>query len=86
MDTSSNNSSDKTLNKPRSNSRTHWERLDALSDGEIDTSDITPLTEGDFARSVWRLPAGMKMMKLLEDSDKETCPSALDTGTGSAGF
>lgn len=45
--------------KPRANSRTHWERLDALSDAEVDTSDIAPLTEEDFARSEWRLPAAL---------------------------
>ncbi len=47
--------------KPQANSRTHWERLDALSDEEIDTSDIPPLTDEDFARSEWRLPAAMKL-------------------------
>ena len=46
--------------KPREMSRTDWERLDALSDDEIDTSEIAPLTEGDFARSTWRLPAPLK--------------------------
>lgn len=44
----------------RANSRTHWERLDGLSDEEIDTSDIPPLTDEDFARSEWRLPAALK--------------------------
>ncbi|MGI4789525.1 MAG: BrnA antitoxin family protein [Janthinobacterium lividum] len=38
-------------------SRTDWERVDALSDKDIDTSDIPPLTEEDFARSSWRFPA-----------------------------
>lgn len=53
-----NNTSGNSLEtKPRTTSRTHWERLDALSDEEIDTSDIPPLTEEDFARSEWRLPA-----------------------------
>ena len=39
-------------------SRTDWARVDALAEEEIDTSDIPPLTEADFARSEWRLPAG----------------------------
>ena len=39
-------------------SRTDWERVDALAEEEIDTSEIPPLTEADFARSEWRLPAG----------------------------
>lgn len=38
-------------------SRTDWERVDALGEEEIDTSDIPPLTEADFARSEWRFPA-----------------------------
>ena len=38
-------------------SRTDWARVDALADEDIDTSDIPPLTETDFARSEWRFPA-----------------------------
>ena len=38
-------------------SRTDWEGLDALSEDEIDTSDIPPLTEEEFARMQWRFPA-----------------------------
>ena len=60
-DTSSSFSETEDLtSKPRANSRTHWERLDALSDEEIDTSDIPPLTDEDFARSGWRLPTVLK--------------------------
>lgn len=33
------------------------EDVDALMDKDIDTSDIPPLTEADFARSKWRFPA-----------------------------
>lgn len=47
-------------NKPRANSRTHWERLDALGDAGIDTSDIPALTEEELANSEWRLPAGFQ--------------------------
>jgi len=46
--------------KPRVNSQTHWERLDALSDEDTDISDIPPLTDEDFARSEWRLPSTFK--------------------------
>ena len=53
----------KPLDKPRADSQTHWERLDALKDDEIDTSDIPPLTEEDLARSEWRLPAEVKPIK-----------------------
>ena len=38
-------------------SRTDWARVDALSEEDIDTSEIPPLTEADFARSEWRFPA-----------------------------
>ncbi len=33
------------------------EEVDALLDEDIDTSEIPPLTEADFARSEWRFPA-----------------------------
>ena len=46
--------------QPQTGSRTNWERLDALSDEEIDTSDIPPLTDEDFARSEWRFPAAAR--------------------------
>ena len=42
-------------------SRTDWARVDALADEDIDTSDIPPLTEADFARSEWRLPAAASL-------------------------
>ena len=54
MNTNSNKSSE---SEPQTVSRTNWERLDALSDEQIDTSDIPPLTDEDFARSEWRFPA-----------------------------
>ena len=38
-------------------SGTDWVRVDALTDEDIDTSELPPLTEADFARSEWRLPA-----------------------------
>ena len=79
MKTTSNNSSEiKSSDKPRANSETHWERLDALSDDEIDTSDIPPLSEEDFARSVWRLPTGMKSVKPLEDAEVSAALAGLN--------
>ena len=39
-----------------SSSRTNWERLDALTDEEIDTSDSPPLSEEFFAKSRWLMP------------------------------
>lgn len=37
-------------------SRTNWERLDSLTDEEIDTSDSPPLSEEFFAKSQWLMP------------------------------
>ena len=34
-------------------SETNWAKLDALSESEIDTSDIPPLTEEFFNKSRW---------------------------------
>jgi len=42
--------------KPATASRTDWERIDAMSDDDIDTSDIPPLTEAELTKSWWRFP------------------------------
>jgi len=34
-------------------SKTNWEKVDALTEKEIDTSDIPPLTEEFFNKSRW---------------------------------
>ncbi len=34
-------------------SETNWAKLDALSESEIDTSDVLPLTEEFFNKSRW---------------------------------
>lgn len=39
-----------------SSSKTNWERVDALSDEDIDTSDSPPLTDEFFAKSKWLMP------------------------------
>lgn len=41
------------LNKP---SETDWERIDAMTDEMIDTSDIPPLSDEFFAKATWRMP------------------------------
>ena len=41
------------MNKPI---KTNLERLDAITDDMIDTSDIPPLTEKFFKTAKWRLP------------------------------
>jgi uncharacterized protein (DUF4415 family) len=38
-------------------SRTDWARIDAMTDDDIDTSDIPPLTDEFFARAKVRMPA-----------------------------
>ncbi|WP_219904574.1 BrnA antitoxin family protein [Stenomitos frigidus] len=40
-----------------SSSKTNWEKVDFLTDEEIDTSDIPPLTEEFFSKSRWWKPA-----------------------------
>ncbi len=40
----------------KNNSRTDWERLDALTDEEIDTDDSPPLADEFFAKAQWLLP------------------------------
>ncbi|MEY2831598.1 MAG: hypothetical protein RLZZ574_856 [Cyanobacteriota bacterium] len=37
-------------------SRTNWDRIDAMSDDEIDTSDIAPLTDEFFSKAKLRMP------------------------------
>jgi hypothetical protein len=41
------------MHKP---SETDWARVDALTEAEIDTSDIPPITDEQFSRSRWREP------------------------------
>ena len=38
-------------------SRTDWARIDAMSDDEIDTSDIPPLTDEFFSNAKLRMPS-----------------------------
>jgi uncharacterized protein (DUF4415 family) len=37
-------------------SKTNWDKVDALTAAEIDTSDIPPLTEEFFSKSRWWKP------------------------------
>ncbi|MDQ2807535.1 MAG: hypothetical protein M3Z04_11595 [Chloroflexota bacterium] len=50
--------------------QTDWARLDAMTDEEIDTSDIPPLTAEQLARAVWRRPSDglLEVQVLLEPS------------------
>ena len=38
----------------KNTSKTNWERIDALSDDDIDTSDIPALSESFFSRATWQ--------------------------------
>lgn len=56
--------------KPMTNtSQTDWERIDALSDEDIDTSDIPPLTDDFFKRAKLRLPHQRVTATLQIDAD-----------------
>jgi len=37
-------------------SKTNWARIDAMTDDDIDTSDIPPLDEAFFAKAKLRMP------------------------------
>ena len=39
-----------------SSSKTNWERIDAMTDDEIDVSDSPPLSEDFFAKAKWLMP------------------------------
>jgi uncharacterized protein (DUF4415 family) len=43
--------------KKKQTIKTDWARVDALTDEEIDTSDIPPITEESFRNSKWWKPA-----------------------------
>lgn len=51
------------------NTKTNLERIDALTDDEIDTSDVPPLTDKFFATARWRLPA--QTVKVSVDVEPE---------------
>lgn len=63
---------EKTLNEP---SETNWTKLAALTDEEIDTSDIAPLDESFFADAELRMPRGknkvIEIEKLKDSNGKE---------------
>ena len=58
------------------NSNTDWARLDAMTDEEIDTSDIPPLTEEFFARAVLRMPPELQstLMRLKPEDYSASNP------------
>ena len=48
-------------NDMKRTSRTDWDRLDKLTDAEIDYSDIPPLTDEFFARAKLVLPNAVEL-------------------------
>lgn len=50
-------------------SRTNWDALEAMTDEEIDYSDIPPLTEEFFAKATLRVPANQASHLIKLDPD-----------------
>ncbi|HEU5014067.1 MAG TPA: BrnA antitoxin family protein [Roseiflexaceae bacterium] len=56
--------------KPMTNtSQSDWERVDAMEDEDIDTSDIPPLTDAFFKRAKLRMPRQRVTATLQIDAD-----------------
>jgi uncharacterized protein (DUF4415 family) len=54
------------MNNP---SETDWAKVDALTEDEIDTSDIPPITEEQMSRSRWWKPVNPLNVLVEVDSD-----------------
>ena len=50
-------------------SETNWDRIDQMTDEEIDTSDIPPLDDAFFASAQLRLPKGKVPVVISLDAD-----------------
>jgi uncharacterized protein (DUF4415 family) len=48
---------------------TDWKRVDAMTDQEIDTSDIPPLTDEFFRRATVRMPRHRVTLTVSIDAD-----------------
>ena len=57
-------------NSMNNTSKTNWEKVDSLTEEDIDTSDIPPLTEEFFSKSRWWQP--VKPIKVLVQVDPDT--------------
>lgn len=53
----------------KQHSGTNWERLEALTDEEIDTSDIPPLDDAFFANAKLHAPPGKVPVVVNVDAD-----------------
>jgi len=56
-------------NASKNTSQTDWERVDALSDNEIDTSDIPPLDDDFFANAELKMPEPKQSITIRVDKD-----------------
>jgi uncharacterized protein (DUF4415 family) len=52
-------------------SRTNWDKIDAMTDDDIDTSDTPPLTEEFFSNAKLRMPS-TPVSKVAVPVDSET--------------
>ncbi len=50
-------------------SKTNWARVDALTDEQIDTSDVPPLEEDFFQRATLRQPSPYGMVAVEIDAE-----------------
>jgi len=50
-------------------SRTDWDRIDAMSDEDINTSDIPPLTDEFFAKAKLRMPSSLATVAIRVDTE-----------------
>jgi len=57
-------------NNLKNTSQTNWANLEAMTDEEIDTSDIPPLDESFFAEAKLRMPKGK--VAVIINVDEET--------------
>ena len=53
----------------RNSLKTNWERIDQMSDEDIDTSDIPPLDASFFSNAKLRMPEGKVPVLISVDSD-----------------
>ena len=54
------------MHKP---SETNWDRVDALTDDAVDTTDIAPLQGSFFSRATLRMPRDLVPVTVKLDSD-----------------
>ena len=56
-------------NDSGSSSETNWERVDQMTDDEVDTSDVPSLDDAFFANAELRLPKGKVPVVVSVDED-----------------